>query len=79
VAGEGSNTSKRDINGKFIAIGVLALILVVFALVNTHDVSVDFLVATVDASMIVVIVVAAVVGFALGWLFAVHRANRNKS
>ena len=79
MATEPSNTSNRSINGKFIAIGVLALVLLVFALVNTHDVNVDFVVTSVDASMIVVIVVSAVVGFALGWLFAVHRANRNSN
>jgi uncharacterized integral membrane protein len=77
MASEPSSSSSRNINGKFIAIGVLALVLVVFALVNTHDVNVDFVVTSVDTSMIVVILVSAVVGFALGWLFAAHRAKRN--
>ena len=76
MASEPSSTSKRNINGKFIAIGVLAVLLLVFTLVNTHDVNVDFVVTSVDASMIVVILVSAVVGFALGWLFAMHRASR---
>jgi len=79
VADDASNTSKRSINGKFVAIGVLVLLLLLFALVNTHDVGIDFVVTTLDTSMIVVIVVAAAVGFALGWLLAVHRANRRRS
>jgi len=77
VADDASSRSKRSINGKFVAIGALVAVLALFAIVNTHDVGVDFVVATVDTSMIVVIVVAAIVGFALGWLLAVHRAARN--
>jgi uncharacterized integral membrane protein len=71
-----SHQSNRQINGKFVAIGLLALALVLFAIVNAHDVNVDFVVTSVDTSMIVVIGVSAAVGFGLGWLFAVHRASR---
>jgi uncharacterized integral membrane protein len=77
VASAESNPSKRNINGKFVAIGVLVVVLLVFALVNSHDVGVDFVFTTVDTSMIVVIAVAALGGFGLGWLFAVHRASRD--
>ena len=46
-----------------------------FALVNTHEVAVDFVADTVDTSMIVVIVVSAIVGFGVGWLLAAHRGE----
>jgi len=47
---------------KLIAAAILAVVLVVFALVNTDDANVDFVVTDVDAPLIVVIVVSAVIG-----------------
>jgi lipopolysaccharide assembly protein A len=65
----------RSVNPKMVAILVLAVVLIVFGLVNTNQVNVDFIVASVDVAMIVVIVVSAVVGFGLGWLVARHRGG----
>ncbi|HEX9504446.1 MAG TPA: LapA family protein, partial [Acidimicrobiia bacterium] len=57
--------SSRKVSGKVIALGVLAVILVLFALLNTHEVGVDWLFDTVSAPMIVVIGVSALLGFAI--------------
>ena len=54
------------------AIGVV--VLVVFALVNIDDVRVDFAVDTVDAPLVLVIVVCALLGFLIGWVVG-HRRN----
>lgn len=67
----------RKVNVKLIVLGVLGAILVLFALLNTHEVGVDFLVNTWSAPMILVIGIAAVIGFALGFLLRGHLANRS--
>ena len=58
---------------------LLALLLVVFAGLNTHEVGVDYIVNTVSSPMIVVIAVSAAVGFALGALLMHHRDSRNSA
>ena len=67
----------RKVNVKLIALGVLAAILVLFAVLNTHEVGVDFIFNTWSASLIVVILIAAVIGFAIGFLVRGHLANRS--
>jgi uncharacterized integral membrane protein len=67
----------RKVNVKLILVGVLALVLVVFALLNTHEVGVDWLFNTWSAPMILVIAVAAAIGFALGFLVRGHFANKD--
>jgi len=67
----------RKINVKLIVLGVLAAILVLFALLNTHEVGVDFVADTWSAPMIIVILMSAVIGFALGFLLRGHFANRS--
>jgi uncharacterized integral membrane protein len=76
---ETSSRSKRSINGKLIAIGLLVLLLVIFTALNTHDVSVDYIFGTFDTSMIVVIVLSAAFGFALGALLMHRRDNKNSN
>ena len=53
------------------------VILVLFALLNTHEVGVDFVFNTWSASLIVVIGISAVIGFAIGFLVRGHLANRS--
>jgi len=53
-----------------VASGVLGAILLIFALLNTDEVGVDFIVDTVTAPLIVVVVVAAALGAAIGALAA---------
>ena len=73
----GSSGSSRDINWKLISIGVLVLVLVVFAIANSHDVNVDYVVGSFDTSMIVVIVISAAVGAGLGALLMHRRDSRS--
>jgi uncharacterized integral membrane protein len=67
----------RKVNVKLILLGVLAAVLVLFALLNTHEVGVDFVFNTWSASLIVVILISAVFGFAIGFLVRGHLANRS--
>ena len=67
----------RKVNVKLILLGVLGLILVLFALLNTHEVGVDFILNTWSTSLIVVILISAVIGFAIGFLVRGHLANRS--
>jgi uncharacterized integral membrane protein len=67
----------RKVNVKLILLGILFAILVLFALLNTHEVGVDFVFNTWSASLIVVILISAVIGFAIGFLVRGHLANRS--
>jgi uncharacterized integral membrane protein len=67
----------RNINVKFILLGLLAVILVLFALLNTHEVGVDFIFNTWSAPMIVVILISALIGVAIGFLVRGHLASRS--
>jgi uncharacterized integral membrane protein len=66
----------RKVNVKLVLLGLLAVILVVFALLNTDEVGVDFIINTWSAPLIVVILISAVIGFAIGYLVKAHRAGR---
>jgi uncharacterized integral membrane protein len=68
----------RKVNVKLILLGLLAVILLVFALLNTDEVGVDFIINTWSAPLIVVILIAAVIGFAIGYLVKGHRAARSE-
>jgi uncharacterized integral membrane protein len=70
------NTS-RKVNVKFVALGTLAAVLILFAVLNTHKVGVDWIFDTVSAPMIVVIGISALLGFAIGFLLRGHLANRD--
>jgi uncharacterized integral membrane protein len=67
----------RKVNVKLIVIGVFVALLVVFALLNTHEVGVDWLFDTVRAPMILVITLSAVLGFAIGFAVRSHLASRD--
>ena len=67
----------RKVNVKLILLGLLAAILVLFALLNTHEVGVDFLFNTWSAPMILVIAISALFGAAIGFLVRGHLANRS--
>ena len=69
----------RRMNVKLILLGGLVVILVLFALLNTRDVDVDFILSTWSAPMILVIVIAAAIGFALAVLVRGNRTNRRRS
>ena len=67
----------RKVNVKLILLGLLAAILVLFALLNTHEVGVDFVFNTWSAPMILVIAISALFGAAIGFLVRGHLANRS--
>jgi uncharacterized integral membrane protein len=64
---------KWDIRPKHVVIAVLVLLLGLFALLNTHEVNLDFIVGNADLSLIFVIVVSALIGFAVGYVVKARR------
>jgi uncharacterized integral membrane protein len=67
----------RKVNVKLIVVGLFVALLVLFALLNTHEVGVDWLFDTVSAPMILVIAISALLGFAIGFIVRSHLAARN--
>jgi uncharacterized integral membrane protein len=76
MAAETARDDGREVNVKLIMFGLLGVVLVLFALLNTHEVGVDWLFNTWSAPMILVIAVSAVIGFAMGFLVRGHLANK---
>jgi uncharacterized integral membrane protein len=76
MAAQPAHDDGRKVNVKLIVLGLLAAILVLFALLNTHEVGVDFLLNTWSTSLILVIAISALIGFALGFLTRGHLAGR---
>jgi uncharacterized integral membrane protein len=52
---------------------VVGIVLILFAVLNTDDVGVDFIADTVSAPLILVIFLSALFGFVIGWLVRRHR------
>ena len=77
MAADAAHDNGRNVNVKLILFGLLGAVLVLFALLNTHEVGVDWLFNTWSAPLILVITVSAVIGFAMGFLVRGHLANRN--
>lgn len=74
-AGERRPAGRRDL-ARLAPVVVIVGLIVWFALTNRQHVQVDFLVTTRDISLIVVIVLSAVFGLAVGWLLGRRRARR---
>jgi uncharacterized integral membrane protein len=55
---------------------VLVVLIAVFAVVNSQEVTIHWIVATRQTPLIVVIGGCGLVGFAAGWMFARRRASR---
>ena len=62
------------ITAKRVIIAILAIVLIAFAIANFKQVRVNFLVFDTDARLVTVIIVAAALGFVLGYF--VGRPNR---
>jgi uncharacterized integral membrane protein len=71
---QGSEPTSRRMGAKQITIAVIAIILLVFALVNLEDVKIDFVATDVTAPLVLVIVICAALGFVIGW-FTGRRDN----
>ena len=52
------------------AFAIIGLILLVFVLLNSQEVEIDFLIGTATAPLIFALAIAGVLGFAVGWLAA---------
>jgi uncharacterized integral membrane protein len=63
----------RRVSTKAILLGVLALVLVLFAVLNTDEVSVDWILGSWQTPLIVVILLIGLLGFAIGWLVGARR------
>ena len=63
----------REQQTRLIMAGVLALLVLVFAIQNTTEVRVSFLFFHWDARVIYVIILSAGLGALAGWLFQRHR------
>jgi len=66
-SGETWRVSRSGPNPRIVLAIVLAIVLVVFAALNFNPVRVNFLVFTTRARVVTVIVVAAALGFVVGW------------
>ena len=62
-----AQTPRRRVSGSVIVISVLGLVLLLFAVLNTDEIGVDFIADTVKAPLILVIFLAALLGFVIGW------------
>jgi uncharacterized integral membrane protein len=58
----------RRISTKTILLGILGAVLVLFGVLNTDEVSVDWILGSWQTPLIVVILLSGVLGFAIGWL-----------
>jgi uncharacterized integral membrane protein len=65
MAGDGG--SGRNISPKMILVGILVVIVVLLAAVNSKKVTVDFVVADIELPLFVVIVGAALIGLVVGY------------
>ena len=65
---------RKDASGALVA---SFCTLVLFALLNTHEVGVDWLFNTWSAPLILVIAISAAIGFAIGFLVRGHLSNRS--
>jgi uncharacterized integral membrane protein len=66
------------ISPRMVAAFVLGAILVVFAVLNSQTVKVNWIVHTSTAPLIVVIVICALIGFVVGWLMSRRRERRKR-
>lgn len=72
--GEPVEVPSSGITAKQVIVAILALVLIAFAIANFKQVRVNFLLFDTDARLVTVIVVAAGLGFVIGYF--VGRPNR---
>jgi uncharacterized integral membrane protein len=67
-------TTRRS-QARNVALAVLAILIVVFALLNLDDVEINWIIGTWKTPLIVAIAVSGALGAAAGWI-AAHRRRR---
>ena len=68
-------TTRRKLTARMVAAAVLGAVLVLFAVLNSQDVRVHWLVTTTTGPLIIVILICGALGFAAGWLL-VRRSSQ---
>ena len=58
---------RRGVSPKWIAAGIAALVLLIFAVANFERVEVNFLLFSTKARVVTVIIVSGLLGFLAGW------------
>lgn len=69
-------TEKKQVNWRAWAVGILVALVVIVALQNSQRVRIDVLFVTVDAPLIVTLLIAVAVGALLGYVAPVVRRHR---
>lgn len=77
MADERNRGDERGVSPKLIAFGVIAALLLWFALINTESVSVSWIFGTSEIPLIWVIIGAALFGAIIGWIFSLMRRSRD--
>jgi uncharacterized integral membrane protein len=68
--------ASRKMSGRQIGAIILVVVIVVFALANTQDATIDFVFGDITLPLFVVIAVIGLIGFGAGWLVRGHRDKR---
>jgi uncharacterized integral membrane protein len=69
---------KKPVNWRSWLVGVLVALVLIVALQNSQQVSVDVLFLNVDAPLIVILLVAVLIGAAIGYVAPVLRRHRRE-
>jgi uncharacterized integral membrane protein len=72
---EGSPGQRRERGAKFWLFVIAAALAIVFIVLNSKQVDINFIVATVNTSLVVALLVATLLGMIVGWLAARLRAG----
>jgi uncharacterized integral membrane protein len=75
-AGGAARAQNRKTNARIVAAAVLAVVLTLFAVLNSQRVRVHLIFTITHLPMIVVIAVCGLIGLAVGWLIGRRRAAR---
>lgn len=71
-----SKPRKRG-NAKLIVAGVAAILAIVFVIINTNQVEINFLFFKVTAPLLVALIVSMLLGFIIGLIFPKLRADKS--
>jgi uncharacterized integral membrane protein len=66
--GGGVQPVREGVNPKLIVAGIIAILLIIFALQNAEDANISMLFWDVNVPVYVVIAIVALLGFVVGWL-----------
>jgi uncharacterized integral membrane protein len=72
----GPDVGEKSTNWRAWAVGILVVLLLIVALQNSQEVRIDVLFVTVNAPLIVTILLAAAIGALIGYVAPVVRRHR---